>query len=126
MQDETLLYEPTEVRFCALNPTAGYLWERLATPHSAQDLLADLCGTSSVGTPASAQAEVETFLDALVQLSLVSAVTTDIPGTPGLDSGSTPAAVAKPYASPQYRLMEESEVLTAFQVTSAGITWWVM
>jgi hypothetical protein len=30
-----------------------------------------------------------------------------------------------PYEPPRVQLMDEEEVLKAFQVTSAGITWWV-
>ena len=31
-----------------------------------------------------------------------------------------------PYETPSIRVMDEQEVLSAFQVTVAGITWWVM
>lgn len=30
------------------------------------------------------------------------------------------------YESPKIKLMNEEEVLSMFQITSAGITWWVM
>jgi hypothetical protein len=32
----------------------------------------------------------------------------------------------RPYEAPSIRVMDEQEVLSAFQVTVAGITWWVM
>jgi hypothetical protein len=32
----------------------------------------------------------------------------------------------RPYETPTIRVMDENEVLSAFQVTVAGITWWVM
>ena len=31
-----------------------------------------------------------------------------------------------PYVTPNIRVMDEKEVLSAFQVTVAGVTWWVM
>jgi hypothetical protein len=33
---------------------------------------------------------------------------------------------ATKYEPPRIRVMDESEVLKAFQVTSAGVSWWVM
>lgn len=41
----------------------------------------------------------------------------------------TQRAVAVPtpkYEPPRIRVMDEAEVLKAFQVTSAGVSWWVM
>lgn len=32
----------------------------------------------------------------------------------------------RPYEAPSIRVMDEQEVLSAFQVTVAAITWWVM
>ena len=32
----------------------------------------------------------------------------------------------RPYQKPSIRIMDEKEVLSAFQVTVAGTTWWVM
>lgn len=40
---------------------------------------------------------------------------------------STASAAELPvYESPTIRVMNEDEVLSKFQITSAGITWWVM
>jgi hypothetical protein len=38
-----------------------------------------------------------------------------------LERGQLPA-----YQKPTIRMMDEKEVLSAFQVTVAGTTWWVM
>jgi hypothetical protein len=35
-------------------------------------------------------------------------------------------ATLRPYQSPSIRVMDEKDVLSSFQVTVAGITWWVM
>lgn len=32
----------------------------------------------------------------------------------------------RPYEAPSIRVMDEKDVLSSFQVTVAGITWWVM
>jgi hypothetical protein len=32
----------------------------------------------------------------------------------------------RPYEPPSIRVMDEKDVLSSFQVTVAGITWWVM
>lgn len=33
-------------------------------------------------------------------------------------------APKRPYEAPQVMVMDESEVLKVFQITSAGISWW--
>jgi hypothetical protein len=38
------------------------------------------------------------------------------------DAGTT----IRPYETPSIRVMDEKDVLSSFQVTVAGITWWVM
>jgi len=41
-------------------------------------------------------------------------------------SNGKDVAVVRPYEAPSIRVMDEKEVLSAFQVTVAGVTWWVM
>ena len=43
MEGETLLYHPDTKKFCRLNETAAFLWERLAEPRSLEDLAKDMC-----------------------------------------------------------------------------------
>ncbi len=42
---------------------------------------------------------------------------------------SSPASAAEsvlpPYEPPQIRLLDEEEVLSTFQVTQAGFSWWI-
>jgi hypothetical protein len=40
------------------------------------------------------------------------------------DAGN--ATTVRPYETPSIRVMDEKDVLSSFQVTVAGITWWVM
>jgi hypothetical protein len=39
---------------------------------------------------------------------------------------STPSTERPKYEPPTIRLMDETEVLKAFQLTSAGVSWWTM
>jgi hypothetical protein len=42
------------------------------------------------------------------------------------DNTRSPAAQALPaYEPPKLTVLDEAEVLKAFQITSAGISWWV-
>ena len=38
--------------------------------------------------------------------------------------GSAAESPKRPYEPPKLVLMNEEEVLKAFQITSAGVTWW--
>ena len=40
------------------------------------------------------------------------------------DAGNV--TTVRPYETPSIRVMDEKDVLSSFQVTVAGITWWVM
>jgi len=37
-----------------------------------------------------------------------------------------PVETKPDYEKPQIKVMSEAELLVAFQVTQAGVTWWVM
>jgi Coenzyme PQQ synthesis protein D (PqqD) len=131
MNDETILYDPGTVRFCLLNGTAAYLWERLETPRSADELLGDITHGYVDVDPGTARHDVQAVLTELVQLAFVASnVEAERPGSnptapdgPDDESGGEQRSA---YGQPTIRVMDESEVLAAFQVTSAGITWWMM
>jgi hypothetical protein len=44
----------------------------------------------------------------------------------GLRADAGNATSTRPYVTPSIRVMDEKDVLSSFQVTVAGITWWVM
>ena len=44
--------------------------------------------------------------------------------TKNADAGN--GTTIRPYETPSIRVMDEKDVLSSFQVTVAGITWWVM
>jgi hypothetical protein len=133
MRDEMILYDPTTVRFCALNPTAAFLWERLEAPRSTGELLSDLTDAYRVDDPATAEQEVQSLLTELVGLSFVVS-NGDAAGQMGSSAAAPSGDVANAgtpggpgeYGPPHLRMLNESDVLAEFQLTSAGISWWVM
>ena len=127
MKDETILYHPGFVRFCTLNGTATYVWERLDAPRTIGDLVDDLETAYAVGDRRSAARELRDILTELAALSFVDASGDDADELAHRDQpagaradGSTISA----YVTPHVRVMNEAEVLAEFQVTSAGTTWW--
>jgi hypothetical protein len=127
MNDETILYDPGTVRFCLLNGTAAYLWERLETPRSADELLGDITHGYVDVDPGTARHDVQAVLTELVQLAFVASdpEAERSPASDGPDDESR-GQQRSVYGQPTIRVMDESEILAAFQTTSAGITWWVM
>jgi Coenzyme PQQ synthesis protein D (PqqD) len=131
MRDEMVLYDPATVRFCALNPTAAFLWERLDAPRSAGELLTDLSEAYRIDDRSRAEQELQSLLTELEALAFV--VSAGDPGRQTVPSNAPAAgeriATSGPlgeYGPPLLRMMDESDVLAEFQITSAGISWWVM
>jgi hypothetical protein len=123
MDQEVLLYDPGNVKFCALNPTAGFVWERLATSRSFEALLSDLTGAYAVPAPESAEQDLRAILRELAEMSFVTAADATAVNAAPLDVAP---ADSRDYFPPRLRMMDEAEVLSEFQVTSAGISWWLM
>lgn len=71
MEGETLLYHPDTKKFCRLNETAAFLWERLEQPQSVDQLAADVsAGWDGVGLE-QARVDVQGAIAELVGLSIV-------------------------------------------------------
>lgn len=47
LQEETILFDPQQNRFCLLNRTAAFIWNQLATPSSSDALGAKICQSFS-------------------------------------------------------------------------------
>ncbi len=47
LQEETILFDPQNNKFCLLNRTAAFLWNQLATPTSSDALGAKICESFS-------------------------------------------------------------------------------
>ena len=121
MDQEVLLYDPANVKFCALNQTAGFVWDRLAVAQSFETLLDDVT-RAYVVSPGSAEHDLRGMLRQLTELAFIESV--DAPLTAHQTASS--AAEPRAYQAPSVRQMDEMEVLSEFQVTSAGISWWSM
>lgn len=125
LQDEALLFYPEVNRFYVLNGTASYIWEQLPAPASAQEIAAELCRSYGGVAEPEALRDVEGALEQMLALSIVIAVPpTD--RAEGATRADGPRADGKSYAPPRIQAMSEEEVLSAFQITQAGITWWTM
>ena len=71
MRLESLLFDPETNKFCLLNETATFLWERLETPATAAQLAEDLCGAFDGVETAEARRHVEELLGRLGGLALI-------------------------------------------------------
>ena len=71
MQGETILYDPDANRFCVLNGTAAFLWERLEEPHTAGELSQALCAGFDGVAVEQAERDVQSALARFQDLALV-------------------------------------------------------
>jgi hypothetical protein len=126
LQDEALLFHPQANRFFVLNGTASYIWEQLPGPLSVEEVADRVCRGYGVARP-DALRDVQAVLDEMLALSIVDAVAPETPERAGVATGPVPAHDdARAYERPRVQAMSEEEVLSSFQLTQAGITWWTM
>lgn len=71
MQGESILFDAERNRFCLLNSTAAFVWERLAQPMTVEALSAELCRQFSTPEPARVEADVRAALDKFAELALL-------------------------------------------------------
>ena len=71
LQEETMLLNPSVNKFCLLNRTASFLWTRLETASTAEQLAAELCKNFSDVSVADATRDVQSTLEQMVSLELV-------------------------------------------------------
>jgi sterol desaturase/sphingolipid hydroxylase (fatty acid hydroxylase superfamily) len=124
MEDETILYNPGPNRFCVLNRAAASVWQGLEGSASAAELGATLRARHPEVADGSAERDVIALLDRLAELELVEEAG-DVEDGGSIDAALPPALDAA-YQTPTATVMSEEEILKAFQVTSAGVTWWIM
>jgi len=73
MKEESLLFNPGSSKFCLLNETAAFLWERLERPSTADELARAVCDRFEGVARDRAEQDVQTWLRRLDDLKLVSA-----------------------------------------------------
>ncbi len=71
MEGETLLYHKDTKKFCRLDGTAAFMWERLEQPRSVAELATDISEAYDGVEFDQAQADVQAAVEELVQLSIV-------------------------------------------------------
>ena len=74
MLEETILYSPAAKQFCVLNPTAAFLWERLAEPVSTQSLASALRDAFATDSAANVEADVQGTLQQFQSLEMIQLV----------------------------------------------------
>lgn len=65
MGGETVLLNVGTSRFCLLNPTAAFLWERLKQPATKNHLVSEICQSFSGGAAESVLEDVEKVISEL-------------------------------------------------------------
>ncbi|MBL8979038.1 MAG: PqqD family protein [Gemmatimonadetes bacterium] len=71
MQGESLLFDPATNRFCLLNGTAAFVWDRLREPATAEHLAAEVSRHFEAPEPARVEQEVRAALQKFADLALV-------------------------------------------------------
>lgn len=132
LQDETILFDPGQNRFCVLNRTATFIWNRLATSQTTEALAAELCESFSEIVMETALLDAKRTLELLMSLKF----TVDGLAEPGNErpgknnptglSVSSGSSDLPAYESPRITAMNEDEVLSVFQVPVVAMTWWGM
>jgi len=74
MEGETLLYHPDTKKFCRLNETAAFLWERLAEPRSLEELAVEVRDAFDGVDLEQAREDVRNAVEELAGISIVEQV----------------------------------------------------
>jgi hypothetical protein len=74
LQEESILFHAGNNRFCLLNRTSSFIWGRLATPTSPEQLAADLAASFDGVSDAQALEDVQKALAELAEMGLVDSV----------------------------------------------------
>ena len=71
LHGESLLFDPATNKFCLLNSTAAFVWDRLAEPVSVETLAADVCREFNAPELALVADDVRQTLRRFEELALV-------------------------------------------------------
>jgi hypothetical protein len=71
LQKDAILYHPDSKRFCILNRTSSFIWDRLQSPTSAIRIAEDLSVHFAEVTPTAALQDVQQALSKMMELGLV-------------------------------------------------------
>jgi hypothetical protein len=132
LQDETILFDPGQNRFCVLNRSASFIWNQLVTARTTDTLAAEICGDFSGISMEVALPDTDRALQELLSLKFV-VDESGLPGNEPVDKknplptpmGSDSSDLPR-YEPPRITVMNEEEVLSTFQVPVAATSWWLM
>lgn len=71
LNDEAILFDPANSKFFLLNRTSSFIWDRLATPATAEALAGEICKAFDDVAPTDVQNDVRTTLDQMLSMELV-------------------------------------------------------
>ena len=71
MPEEMILYNAGESNFCMLNSTAAQVWDRLATPASAEELVSSIREHFSVAAADPVERDVQETLQRFQEMKMV-------------------------------------------------------
>ena len=74
LQEETILFDSKQNKFCMLNRTASFIWACLRSPASAEQVAAGLRAQFEGVSDVQAIEDAETILNSLVSMGLVNSV----------------------------------------------------
>lgn len=71
MQEETVIYNAANGKFCMLNETAAFIWDQLDEPRTAEEISTRLCDSFDGVDFTHAERDVRKALDQLVEQEMV-------------------------------------------------------
>jgi PqqD family protein of HPr-rel-A system len=71
MKDETVLFNPTNNKFCVLNQTAAMIWARLESPQTVPEIVSALRERFRQAEPAQVERDVQAALQELGNIECV-------------------------------------------------------
>jgi hypothetical protein len=132
LQNETILFDPDQNRFCVLNRAASFIWNQLASAQTPDSLAAEICGGFSGVSIDVALPDANRAVQELLSLKFVvdDSVSRGNDGVDKNDPHSRPIGSDHSnlpmYESPRLTVMTEDEVLSNFQVPVVATSWWGM
>jgi hypothetical protein len=73
LDEEVIIFDPTTSRFFLLNRTSTFLWDRLASPTTAETLASEIDRSFAGADPQRSRREVQATLEEWLSLNLVTA-----------------------------------------------------
>jgi Coenzyme PQQ synthesis protein D (PqqD) len=71
LQDETILFDPENKKFCVLNRTASFIWNHLTAPITTEDLATKVCQSFAGISPEGALPDADRTIQEMLMLNFV-------------------------------------------------------